>query len=77
MQLTSRVEGFKGRCKPTWLNTNQIHNRIDVGITGFFRLIKTIWIFKPYIGFNKKSGKEFHGIIRGGVVYTTETHKGL
>ena len=54
----STVEGFEGDCRPTWLNTNQVWNRLDGGVTGFFKHIKM-----TKIGLYVKTGKEFHGII--------------
>lgn len=65
--LTSVVPGFEGSCKPTWLNRNQIDIRLSGGVTGFFRLTKKVAWFPVPI----KTGKEFHGIIRGRVVYST------
>lgn len=65
--LPSLVRGHVGPCKPTWLNRNEIARRIDGGTTGFFRNTRTI------LGFiNVKTGEEFHGIIRGGVVYNIQ-----
>jgi len=64
--LNSKVPGFVGECSPTWINYNQVDHRIDGGITGFFKLVKKVWIFKV------KTGKEFHGIIKNGIVETTE-----
>ncbi len=62
-KLTSKVPGFKGTCKPTWLNTNQVYNRFDDGITGFFRLVNR---------FGFKTGDVFHGIIKSDrCVYST------
>ena len=55
----SKVEGYEGECSPTWLNRNQVCNRIDNGITGFFKHTKKI--FGGLITI--KTGKEFHGII--------------
>ena len=60
------VDGFKGKCKPTWLNSNRWFHRIDGGISGFFKLTK------KRFGFYWKTGEEFHGIIRNGIVYSTE-----
>lgn len=70
--LTSRVEGFRGRCTPTWLNTNLMDIRLTGSITGFFRLSKTVWLWYPYIGFNKKYGEEFHGRVEDNMVFSTE-----
>lgn len=65
--LISKVKGFEGTCSPTWLNTNQILNRLDQGVTGFFKLVKP-----SFFGL-RKTGKEFHGIInQDGIVETTE-----
>lgn len=64
--LHSTVKNFEGDCSPTWLNNNQIDNRLDGGITGFFKRVKPGFLFK------RKHGKEFHGIIRNGIVYSTE-----
>jgi len=66
--LTSVVPGFEGNCKPVWLNRNQIYIRQSGGVTGFFRLTKKL----AWLPITIKTGKEFHGIIRGGVVYSTE-----
>ena len=65
MILLSRVPGHVGYCKPTWLNTNQIYNRLDGGITGTFKLVKRWWIFYFRIG------QEFHGIIDDMIVKST------
>ena len=66
--LTSCVRGHEGDCKPVWLNRNQLCNRLDGGVTGFFRRVErlTWW---PH--FAVKVGPEFHGIVRNGVVRTT------
>ena len=66
MILKSRVKGFEGECRHTWLNKNQIYNRLDGGITGFFKSVKY------FLGFPFKVGKPFHGIIIGNEVHTTE-----
>ena len=67
--LISKVPGFKGICKPTWLNNSELDSRLDQGNTGFFKLVKKHWLW----GY-KKYGKEFHGIIkRDGFIYTTKT----
>lgn len=58
--LISKVKGFEGPCKPTWLNKSQLYNRLDGGISGFFKLVE------KKFGFYFKIGKEFHGIIRDG-----------
>lgn len=63
MTLESVVKNYEGKCKPTWLNTNQVYNRFDNGITGFFKNVK----------FGIKVGKEFHGIIKSdGKVHSAE-----
>ena len=64
--LVSVVKGNEGLCLPTWLNENTVCNRLDRGITGYFRLVKKFWIF------NIQYGKEFHGIIKGNTVESTE-----
>lgn len=63
--LKSNVFGYKGLCKPTWINHNQVCHMLDQGVTGFFRLVEKRWW-----GY-KKVGKEFHGIIKNGEVETT------
>lgn len=67
--LVSAVPGHEGQCRPTWTNSGGgLFARLDGGVTGFFRRVHRIrhlpgqW---PY-------GPEFHGIIRDGVVYSTE-----
>lgn len=57
--LVSRVPGFEGLCKPTWLQTNQVVRRVQRGgPTGFFRKVKRVlWILPVYI----EVGQEFHG----------------
>ena len=55
----SEVPGHEGLCKASWLNRNQVCHRIDVGITGFFRLVR-----RNRFGFWKRMGPEFHGMIR-------------
>ena len=67
MRIMSQVKGFEGICAPTWLNSNQAMHRLDQGVTGFFKLVERRWW-----GF-KRVGEEFHGIIRGNHVETTET----
>jgi len=64
--LISNVSGYKDLCVPVWVNKNQVYNRLDRGITGFFRLVE-----KRFWGY-KKIGEEFHGIIKNGNVETTE-----
>lgn len=63
----SRVPGHVGACAPTWLNANRVCNMQDGGVSGFFRKVERGRLF----GY-RKVGEEFHGIIRRGVVYTTE-----
>ena len=65
--LISNVSGHKGLCVPVWVNKNQVYNRLDRGITGFFRLVE-----KRFFGY-RKVGEEFHGIIKDCTVETTET----
>ncbi len=57
MLLISKVPNHLGPCKPVWLNRCQITNRLDGGVTGFFKNTK------KRFGIIRKSGKEFHGII--------------
>jgi hypothetical protein len=65
--LISKVKGFEGPCKPTWINKNQIDRKFDGGVSGFFKLVK------KRFGFYFKTGKQFHGIVRDGKhVETTE-----
>ena len=56
--LISKVRRHEGLCKPAWVNRNQVCNRFDNGVTGFFKLVKRRF------GFYLKTGKEFHGIVR-------------
>lgn len=56
--LTSKVKGHEGLCKPIWVNHNQVCNKFDNGVTGFFKLVK------KRFGFYLKTGEEFHGIVR-------------
>jgi len=65
--LDSVVEGHKGICTPLWLNDNQVCNKIDGGVTGFFKLIK------KHLGISLKTGDEFHGIIHEGIVKDSPT----
>jgi hypothetical protein len=67
MKFLSIVPCFEGTCKPTWLNRNQIYNRVDGGVSGFFKLVRKPKFFPFYI----KYGNEFHGIIHGRVVSST------
>ena len=65
----SKVPGYEGPCKPTWINKNQVCNYLDGGVTGFFKLVTRF----PHIPVWVKTGKEFHGIIReSGIVESTE-----
>ena len=65
--LDSLVQGHEGKCKPTWINKNQVCNHFDGGITGFFKNINK-WGFK--------CGEEFHGIILNDrKIYTTAGKK--
>ena len=65
--LISKVKGYEGPCKPTWINRNQLDHRFDGGVTGFFKLVK------KRFGFYFKTGKKFHGIVRDGItVESTE-----
>ncbi len=58
--LISKVKGFEGPCKPTWVNRNQIDHRLNGGVSGFFKLV-----IKKF-GVHFRTGKEFHGIVRDG-----------
>ena len=58
------IKSYNGDCSPVWLNTNQIHNRLDNGITGFFKRVKKGWF-----GFTYRYGNEFYGIIKNGAVH--------
>jgi hypothetical protein len=66
MKFLSKVPGHEGLCKPTWLNTNEVYNRLDGGVTGFFKTVK-----RRLLVFYFRTGKEFHGIIKNGNVYST------
>lgn len=57
VSFESMVPAHEGKCYPTWLNQNQVMNRLDGGQTGFFKTT---------------DGREFHGIIWQGKVYSTE-----
>lgn len=71
--LTSTVPGHEGPCVHTWLNRNQVSNRFDGGVTGFFRRVK-LWRGWPLW----KTGPEFHGIIfRNRVETTTRTRSAV
>jgi len=67
--LCSVVNNHTGECVPVWLNTCQFTNRMDNGVTGFFKRVKT----HSFLGikFKFRHGDEFHGIIRNGVVTDT------
>lgn len=69
--LTSKVEGFTGPCKPTWLNHNQVCQRLDGGVSGFFKAVRPV----KFLGmtFWLKHGNEFHGILRWGDTEITST----
>lgn len=58
----SFVPNHETMCVAVWLNRNQICNRLDGGVTGFFKAAERIF---PGVYITK--GKEFHGILRGGV----------
>lgn len=64
--IESRVPSHEGACVHTWMNDNQVDNRLH-GATGFFRRVK-VWKGLPLYKF----GPEFHGVIRRGVVETTQ-----
>lgn len=65
MIYESEVPGHEGPCTAVWLNRNQVYNRIDQGISGFFRPVRKpgkFWARRP----------EFHGVLRNGIVESTE-----
>jgi len=68
----SEVPGHEGDCLPTWLNPwgCRFMGRIDGGVTGFFKKA----VKRRYLPGYKKTGAEFHGLIRfgTGVVISTE-----
>lgn len=67
----SIVPDHKDSCFFTWRNENQIDNRLDGGVSGFFRKAESTFI--PWV--YKLSGKEFHGIVmywRPDTVQSTE-----
>lgn len=69
--LMSKVPNHIGYCKPTWLNRNQVCNRLDGGISGFFKNVHSVWWWPLPVRY----GEEFHGIIRGdAMVYPTKEH---
>lgn len=51
------IPGHTGLCVAVWLNRNQVANRLDQGITGFFKHVEKGWIFYHTVG------PEFHGRI--------------
>lgn len=57
--IHSTMVNHEGPCLPVWLNTNQVYNRLDSGVTGFFRNATEIF---PCI--YRLHGKTFHGIGR-------------
>ena len=71
--LVSEVEGHAGYCTPVWLNRNQVLNRLDGGVTGFFKNVEKR---KFWFGY-RKVGFDFHGILKDDKVYTTLTKEGL
>jgi hypothetical protein len=66
--LDSMVPGHEGPCRPTWLNMSEIYRRFGGNgyYTGYFKLVK------PFLFGYRKYGKEFHGYIKGSIVYSTE-----
>lgn len=65
--LQSVVSDHEGPCVPSWLNTNQLCMQMD-GLTGFFRPAHKAPLLPLYVGL----GKEFHGRIVCGKVFSTE-----
>ena len=65
--LNSVVPGHEGECTPTWVNRYKILNRMDDGVSGFFKRVNVDTI----LGFTFKFryGNEFHGVIRNGEVH--------
>lgn len=57
--MESDVPNHKGPCLLTWANRNQIDNRLDGGISGFFRKAEPTIISWVY----RMTGTEFHGIV--------------
>lgn len=53
--IISKVPGYAGLCKPTWLNKNIITRRLTGETTGFFRIVT------KRFGLWWKRGEEFHG----------------
>ena len=66
--LISKVEGYEGECRPTWLNKNGFLRHQDQGISGFFRLVH-----RRFFGIPIRHGDEFHGIIKNGEGFITST----
>ena len=54
--MISKVKGHEGRCYCTWKNNSTIDNRLDKGITGFFRLYKN-----PFVEFHGMFYKDSNG----------------
>jgi len=69
--IKSMVDGHEGDCSQTWINRNQVYNRLDQGVTGFFKNTKKVFFGLLTV----HTGEEFHGIIEDGVVQTTEGRK--
>jgi len=68
-RMISKVKGFEGRCKPVWLNKNQIDWLGSGTITGFFRLTGKGWFkgeFHGAIYINQQTGEQ--------TVLSTETN---
>lgn len=68
--LESEVSGHEGSCLFTWENKNQIDNRMERGVSGFFRHAESTIIPCVY----RMTGEEFHGIVfwNTNIVETTE-----
>lgn len=68
-EFKSEVSGHEGDCFSTWQNWNTIYNRLDGGVTGWYKcgkeIIPGVWFLY---------GKEFHGIVEFGDfrVFSTE-----
>ena len=56
-----------GDSVPKWLNRNQFSIRQDGGVTGFFKNLTSI---RGH--FYREIGPEFHGIIKGDIIESTE-----
>lgn len=69
--LQSKVPGYPGPCVPIWVNDNSVCNRLDGGISGFFRLVRHRWYGR------QKYGDEFHGIVRAGLEVETTSKEAL